>query len=63
MAFKSILTFSRILEVELFELRYPEPGYNHFPPIFCHFSLSKWEGHRLFNNLAKGRVCWSLLQP
>ena len=31
MAFKSILTFSRIIfEVELFELRYPEPGYNHF---------------------------------
>ena len=31
MTFKSILTFSRIIfEVELFELRYPEPGYNHF---------------------------------
>ena len=40
MAFKSVLTFSRIIfEVELFELRDPEPGYNHFL-LFCFVLLS-----------------------
>ena len=71
MAFKSVLTFSRIIfEVELFELRDPEPGYNHFL-LFC-FVLFCFLFSRSFLTLkmggssfilAKGRVCWSPLQP
>ena len=61
---KSILTFLRIIfEVELFELRGPEPGYNHFL-LFC-FVLFCFVFRRSFFTLkmgvssfilAKGRV-------
>ena len=72
MASKSILTFSWIIfEVELFELRGLEPGYNHLL-LFCFvlFCFVSWVGHFFTLKmggssfiLAKGRVCWSPLQP